>query len=52
MNSWKMFKKLWSVLPKDCRLALIEEFLFNPNKLETRYHNEIGFQQTLQSRWQ
>jgi hypothetical protein len=48
---WKMFQALWSVIPKDCHWALIEEFIFNPNALENRYHNEMLFQEELASRW-
>ncbi|MCX6740631.1 MAG: hypothetical protein NTZ49_05395, partial [Candidatus Parcubacteria bacterium] len=51
METWKMFKKLWSVVPRDCRFALIEEFIFNPNALRQRFENEVEFQEALASRW-
>jgi hypothetical protein len=50
-KTWNMFLKLWKVIPTDCRWTLIEEFIFNPNALKCRYHNEMLFQEELASRW-
>lgn len=51
METFKMLLKLWNVTASDCRWALVEEFIFNPNALRQRFENEVEFQEALASRW-
>lgn len=50
-KSWEMFVYLWGKIPADCRIALIVEFIVNPEALRLRYKNELIFQDSLFSRW-
>lgn len=50
-GTFSMIRELWGTTPPDCRLALIGEFIFYPNELKTRYHNERNFQRNLKNRW-
>ncbi len=47
-----MLRELWGKTPADCRLALIGEFLFDPNAFKHRYEEEMKFQSNLQGRWE
>ncbi|HXV26703.1 MAG TPA: hypothetical protein VD862_01620 [Candidatus Paceibacterota bacterium] len=47
----RMFRELWGTVPADCRVALVEEFVFNPRALERRYHEERAFRDRMDSRW-
>ena len=42
---------LWPTVPRDCRLKLVMEFLFQPSELLERYKEELKFQTALECRW-
>jgi len=45
------FRYLWVRTKVDCRMGLIEEFLFDPSALKQRYFEERKFEQSLAGRW-
>ena len=51
LSTFKMLKKLWKIVPSDCKIILIEEFIINPRALKERYYNEIDFQLRLKNSW-
>jgi len=50
-SNWVKFKMLWRVIPKDCREALIWEFIFNPVALHQRWQEEVNFRRIFDSHW-
>jgi len=50
-SEFSKFMTLWKVTPADCRLALLEEFLFNPPEFQNRYNQEIQFKRNLERGW-
>lgn len=50
-GTFGMLRDLWSVTPSDAKLALIGEFIFNPNQLKERHEHEMDFQRRLNNRW-
>jgi len=42
---------LWAVVPKDCREALIWEFIFSPAALRQRWQEEVNFRRIFDSHW-
>ncbi len=48
----EMLRYLWSKVESDCRSQLIWEFLFDPQQIRRRHHNEQLFQTQLNIGWQ
>jgi hypothetical protein len=48
---WYAFTEMWDIVPSDCRLELIKEFLFNPQSLRNRFQEEIRFTQNIR-KWE
>ena len=47
-----MFYHLWGIIPQDCKVNLVGELLFAPNKIRLRFVNEALFRHQLKQRWQ
>jgi len=50
-GTFGMLRELWSVVPSDCKAAVIGEFIFNPNALKARYFEEMNYRQNMKNRW-
>lgn len=50
-SHWNKFKYLWKTTPKDCKQALLLEFLFKPQEFKVRYDQEVYFKYQLIGRF-
>lgn len=46
-SHWTKLKYLWGTTPKDCKQALLLEFLFSPQEFKVRYDQEVYFKYQL-----
>jgi len=51
IGTFGMLRGLWASTPPEAKMDIISDFIFNPNRLKQRYHEEKYFQQNLKSRW-
>ncbi len=51
LQDWRMFRELRTVVSADCRWRLLEELLFSPAALRSRYEQNKRFHLELSSRW-